>query len=315
MRIVSLEPHLTELCSHYGLADNLVGISSHSNLPEFTLGLPKVSFPEDPERNTAADSEESQIFKKLGEQRVDPAILSDLKPDIILARGPGGIESSEEESLEKKALKGSIKELLGDHVETHFFAPLRLNDVYDDFKRLARILKVPEKGISLAQKTQAQNLDWADNFYDRIKNKKVTFLSQVEPPTLAGRWITDMISLASAQSQAVVSDDKETETDWKSIRDFRPDVIVIAPEGKSILESRKLFKVVEKLPIWDDIIAVKRGAVFFTDGLEHFYRPGPGLINSMSILISILAGFDSGYISPRDSFYRLRWLEMQRHRI
>ena len=81
----------------------------------------------------------------------------------------------------------------------------------------------------------------------------------------------------------------------------------------TVADSCKLFREFEKRPGWDNIPAVKRGEVFFSEGISNFYRPSMRLIESMSILVSAIAGFDSGYITPRDSFHKLRWLELQRH--
>jgi len=102
---------------------------------------------------------------------------------------------------------------------------------------------------------------------------------------------------------------------WKDIIAFKPDVIIVAPRDCSLLESARSFEYLESLPHWDDVPAGKRGEVFFTDGLWHFYRPGPRMMESMGTLISTMGGVDSGYITERDSFYRLRWVELQRHRL
>jgi iron complex transport system substrate-binding protein len=104
------------------------------------------------------------------------------------------------------------------------------------------------------------------------------------------------------------------EVTWDEIVAFKPDVIIVAPRGFDVNASARLFKRFEKLPGWEDVSAVKRGEVVFAPGLGLFDRPGPRIRDAMAILISAIAGLDSGYITPRDSFYRLRWIELQRHR-
>ncbi len=193
-------------------------------------------------------------------------------------------------------------------------APIRLEEIFEMFDDIGRELKVIEKGRALSQRVKAQIMDWCASFYDRIKNKRVTFLSSVQPLMLGGRWVPDMIRAASGHSQGQLAQGDDVPVKWQEIVDFNPDVIVIAPKNLSFQETLKTFKDLEKLPRWDEIYAVKRGDVFFTDGTVYFNSPTQKLIESMGILISAMAGFESGYITARDSMYKLRYLELHRHK-
>ena len=59
--------------------------------------------------------------------------------------------------------------------------------------------------------------------------------------------------------------------------------------------------------------AVKRGEVIFMSG-RQLYAPGPGIVRAAACVVSGMAGLDSGYITKRDEFYRLRFVELHRHR-
>jgi iron complex transport system substrate-binding protein len=124
-----------------------------------------------------------------------------------------------------------------------------------------------------------------------------------------------MIALCSAISQEHNPGCPHRQVRWEDVVAFNPDVIVVAPEGLDLKSSMASFKELSKLPHWEDLPAVKRSEVIFTDGIEHFYNPAVGIMDSMAILISAIAGFESGYITTRDTFYRLRWLELHRHRL
>ena len=156
-------------------------------------------------------------------------------------------------------------------------------------------------------------MDWSDSFYPRMKNKRVTVLSSVAPLRLAGKWVPDLVKSASGTSQHFVAGDGEKETSWSEIAAFRPDVIIVAPDGYSLEESVKTLKYLERAKEWEGLPAVKRGEVVFCDGLG-LYRPGPKLLSGAAVLISAIAGLESGYITKRDEFFRLRWVELHRHR-
>lgn len=302
MRIVSLEPFLTETLCHFGHEAKLVGISHRCDFPESILNLPRVTSPR--------SGSDGTLRSALGADAVDVPALASLKPDVILCR----IEDEPRTDTNLRRARELVASQIGEQVKVLSFDPRNLEQVFQAFESLGKALGSASAGHDLAQRLKAQMMDWGDNFYERMKNKKVTFLARVNPFVLAGLWIPDMIHLASAASQIRGGEDHVVVA-WDDIVKFRPDVIVVAPEGATLQESMKTFLQLEKLPGWEDIPAVKRGEVIFASGKELFFRPGPRLRESMSVLISAIAGLESGYIAPRDSFHRLRWMEMQRHRL
>jgi iron complex transport system substrate-binding protein len=308
MRIVSLAPEMTELVCYFGQEESLVAVSARCHFPESIDALPKVTREAN---STTLSGATAGLATLLGPDFTDVQLLTSLSPDLVLTK----ITGAKDNPALLARVRQELSDACGKEVRVFSAEPLALNEVYDLFESVAKEIGVKQKGHDLAARLKAQVMDWGDNFYDRMKNKKVAFLASVTPPSLAGFWIPDLIHLCSAISQVRVAGKPHYSLDWKEIVDFRPDVIVVAPEDFPLEASMKTFKILEKLPNWDDIPAVKRGEVIFTDGLVHFYRPGPRLIDSMGILISAIAGLESGYITARDSFYRLRWMELQRHRI
>jgi iron complex transport system substrate-binding protein len=159
---------------------------------------------------------------------------------------------------------------------------------------------------------KAQFADWGANFHDRARNKRVVVLSGVAPLEAAGLWVSDLIRLISA-TPLVPSGEPYRPLDWRELVAFRPDVIVVSPVGFTLREAMRSFPSLEQHGGWEGLPAVKRGEVFFLDGDHHLHLPGLSLRESMGILVSAFAGIDSGYITPRDSYHRLRWLELHRH--
>jgi iron complex transport system substrate-binding protein len=135
----------------------------------------------------------------------------------------------------------------------------------------------------------------------------------VNPLRVAGRWIPDIVKTASAQPQFLAVNEMDKATTWREVEAFRPDVIVIAPEGFSLEESVKTLPILERVGEWSGLPAVKRGEVIFCEGVG-LYRPGPKLLKGAAVLFSAIAGLESGYITARDEFFRLRFVELHRHR-
>ncbi len=327
MRIATLEPGLSELVCHYDLAASLVAVSHDSDRPDALQDVKKVTSAKEFAPSERLNPDEAFIAKHLSRHDVDLKALLSAQPDIILTcmqdESFDGLVDKKPPRL--KELEAALQRQAGYEVKLCSYHPSRFDDLLSYFEEVAQDLSVSEKGRSLAQRVKAQSMDWCDNFYDRMKNKRVTFVSDLvcgtspnSPLTalqLAGYWVPDMIQLASGFSQERISGKAPREVKWQEIIDFRPDVMLVAPQGLDLKEALATFKVMEKLPRWEEVLAVKRGEVFFCPGLHNFYRASPSITDSMAILISVMAGFDSGYITPRDSFFRLRWLEMQRHKI
>jgi len=314
MRIISLSPVLTDLIVSFGAGASLVGVTGRCSLSETILGVALVTTsPSSPLLVNKLELTELPGLELL------PDVIRQSAPDLIVAM----IDNADEPNV-VSAVAQRLSSQLGFEVKLRGYDPRSLDGVYAFFEGLGKDCGVPGKGLVLAQRMKAQFMDWADNMYDRMKNKRVTLMSSIGSgspgkagealPTLAGRWIPDMIKLCSCVSQAAPGLAEHVTVRWDDILQFRPDVIIVAPQHMALSESLRLFKTMERFPHWEEIPAVKRGEVSFCDGVEHFYRPTARLMDSMGILVSAIAGFDSGYITPRESFYRLRWLELQRHR-
>ena len=320
MRIASLSPALTDLVRQLGAAASLVGVTSGCDLSsekDVNAAIVTDSSP------AKASSSELALQEFLSFEPVDLQALRDCKPDIVLAlvpdeiilpgdpRGQAGAGAIELQDLKLK-LSAALQ---NDKIKLVAVRPRTLEGIYSVYEEVGSAIGCRPAGHDRAQRLKSQLVNWADNFYDRMKNKKVTFLSSIAPFKLGGLWIPDMISLCSAVSQQRTSGQEDAEVTWDEILAFPPDVIIVAPRGMELKASLASFKELSKLKGWEELPAVVRGEVIFTDGIKHFYNPTDGLVDSMAVLLSGIAGFESGYIAERDTFYRLRWLELHRHRL
>lgn len=288
IRCFSAWDYLREIVRVLGKGDSLVGDTLVCEIP----GSPAT----DPVREPLA---------LLG---ITPEVLQCLRPldpTVIL----GGIDL---ESIPIDAVKERLNTELGHAVRLVGYAPKTLAGIFSGIEAIGAALACPVMGHGVSERLRAQLMNWADSFYDRIRNKRVVFLSSVEPVMVAGYWVGDMIRFASAVPFYWAGESFHAIVDWDDIRAFSPDVLIVAPTGASLSASMAYLPTLEAMRGWEDIPAVKRGEVIFCDGVNHFYEPGLGIRESAAILFSAIAGFDSGYITPRGIFRRLRWVELRR---
>ena len=308
MRLISLEPFLTELVASVGLAQQLVAVSRQCDYPPEVKECYVVTRP----RARGG----GEILDAIGSEEVLWDTMRDLFPDVVLTRPISkSLTTADERKQQRLKLETAVRNELKKEVTLLCYAPRTLGEVYEVYESLAADLGVPEQGKRIHNRVQAQLSAWVEGFYQRMKNKRVSVFSGVSPLRLAGLWIPDLVRFAGGIYQGNSDGVGSQDIGWGEVREFRPDVIVVAPEGVRLPQVLKTFKTLEQLPGWEDVPAVKRGEVYFCDGLHHFYRPSGRIMDTAAVLFSAMAGLESGYITPRDSFYKLRWAELQRHRL
>jgi len=307
MRIVTLQPFLTDVVSYLGLSADLVGVSHECYLPA-EGATPCVVTGGPSSAGSSRDHNIEKLAAGLARVSVDIEKLFGVAPDLVLTA-----LSDPDPTPFCNWAEGVFERELGRRVRVRSFSIGSLQMMYEAFEEIGALVARAREGRELANRIKAQLMDWGDSFYDRMKNKRVTVLSSISPLKVAGRWIPDIVKTASAHPQSIAVNELDKVTNWGEIATFRPDVIVVAPEGYSLQESVKTMQGLERVPQWGDLPAVKRGEVVFCEG-RGLYRPGPKIIQGAAVLFSAIAGLESGYITKRDEFFRLRFVELHRHR-
>jgi iron complex transport system substrate-binding protein len=281
MRIVSLSANITENIIKLGGAGHLVGVTQFCELPE------------------GVSVERIQLD---AHSKLTPQLLAKYSPELVF----GDIYARTAEEV-----TSHVKQFIPPGAKYLNFAPLTLEAVYTDFERLGKLFGAEAQGRAIGQRLKAQLMDWGSNLYDRMKNKRVAILNHM-PLGVPARFVPDLVKLASCTSLPTKGLLESNSVRWEEVLAFRPDVILVAPLGMGLKSSMASFRELERLTDWDTLPAVKRGEVYFASGEAVKFVPTYKLIGSAAVLFSAIAGFDSGYITERDSYQRLRWLEMHR---
>lgn len=307
MRIVSLQPFATDILAHFGVGADLVGVTHLCNVPGGATKAQVLTVAES--KPTAAPDEDGRTLAAgMGQDSLNVGALKSLVPDIILAeiRAPHPAEFIT--WAEAYLLKVTER-----RVKVVDISVSNLEQMFSVVEQIGGLVADPAEARKLANKTKAQLMAWADSFFERCKGKKVVVLSSIAPFVVAERWIPDVVKLLGAKTIQRAPERKDQPLTWPDIVAGRPDVIIVAPLGMLLAESVKVLKIVQELPNWEDIPAVKRGEVIFCSGVE-LYRPGPKFLRGAAILVSAVAGLDSGYITERDEYFKVRYLELHRHK-
>lgn len=262
-RIVSLKPNLTEILFALGAGDRVVGVTTHCIWPEEATELPKVgdyAFP-DLER-----------------------ILS-LNPDLV-------VTNKESSTLRFISVieKAGIPVLV---LETR-----TLSEIYGTIERLASILKIPKKGITLVYEIRNK----FKNIKQRGQNQpsqSVLAVIQRRPLIVAGTnsFISEVIEASGAKNVVPLLRNAYPQISMEEVLAWRPDVIIdLDPSSK--------------LDGWTDyksLPAVKNKQILFLS--PNLFLPGPRIAQAAEMIanaLSLSPGSKASDLRPQTSELRLQ---------
>jgi iron complex transport system substrate-binding protein len=307
MKIVSLNPTLTEILYALDDGSKVVGVTHLCPPSPFADHKPEIVTLATPPR-VAGSGHRDKLQAGLSAISVDLDKLQAVSPSIIVTTvvddNPHSFCSFAQGYFQAQWVK---------NVRVMSLRIEGLEDLLDAYGELGTLLGVGSAGRDRAQRMKSQLLDWGRNLYDRLRNKKTVVISSVEPLEVAGCWIPDIVRVVCGRPMPTDLEGMSVGVTWEEIAAFAPDSLLVAPRGKSLEESVRYLRKLEESPQWDSLPAVRRGEVVFSDGIR-LYQTGPGLLEGAGILVSAMAGLDAGYITKREVFHRLRFVELHRHR-
>jgi iron complex transport system substrate-binding protein len=307
VRIVALQPFAVDILDRFGIGWDLVGVTHRTEAPP---NAPEAAVLTRPQQQPYHyhDNDARRLAQGLTEDSLDVTHLKSVVPDIILT----DIREQDKTAFISWAENYLTREV-GRTVKVQDISVGGLEAVYQVIEQLGALVGNRTDARKLASNIKAQLMHWADSFFDRCRGKQVAVISQVDPLAIEGRWFPDLIRLFGGKPLERAPEHGHIPLKWSDLAAARVDVILVAPELGSINQSVQTLPYLQMLPGWEDIPAVKRGEVIFAPGSD-LYRPGPRFLKGAAIVLSAMAGLDSGYITERDEYFKVRYLELHRHR-
>ena len=285
MRIVSLIPSATEIVCALGFENQLVGRSHECDYPRGIECLPVCSEPKfKPTTSREIDVYvKTMVHQALSVYRINNDLLKDLRPDVIVTQ-----TQCEVCAVSFKDVERATCEWLD--VDAHIVSlePNGLDDVLDDFQRVASALGVPERGKQQIETMNQCMADIAARTRTFTNKPTVACLEWLDPLMAGGNWMPTLVEMAGGINLFGEAAKHSPWLNWEQVREADPDIIICLPCGFSIERGRQDLPLLQAHPGWDDLKAVQNGQVYLTDGHQYFNRPGPRLVDSLEILAEII---------------------------
>lgn len=261
MKIISLCPSNTELCTYLGIEDQLIAIDDYSDWPESIQHLPKVG----PDLSIDIDQVEA------------------LKPDLILA------------SLSVPGMEKNIEALKKRNLPHIIFNPQSLEDIAQDLLTLGEATDLKNEAEKQASKFRATILRYQD-VADTIETKPSLYWEWWPNPLFSPggvNWLSEISRLAGGYNLFEEVNMASIQVTSEEVIEKDPDHICLAWVGVPL---RKVNPgLVKKRNGWSDIKAVRHHNIHIMEE-PLFCRPSPRLLEGLSKLARTLHPNDYNHI-------------------
>ncbi|HEY1118501.1 MAG TPA: ABC transporter substrate-binding protein, partial [Acidimicrobiales bacterium] len=109
-----------------------------------------------------------------------------------------------------------------------------------------------------------------------------------EPIFNAGHWTPELVRLAGGTPVLAAEGKDSVRVPWEALRAADPAVVVVACCGHAVERTRRDVPLLESLPGWSDLRAVRDRRVYLADGSAYFSRPGPRVVDTLELLAAVL---------------------------
>jgi iron complex transport system substrate-binding protein len=283
-RIVSLIASATEIVDALGQLDNLVGRSHECDYPESVKALPVCTRPR---IDVNADSRSIDCAVKASARTsvsiydVLDDVLAPLDPTHILTQiqcDVCAVSLRDVELALARGMKGSPRIVS--------LQPDSLDQIWEDVRRVARALDIPERGEALVERLQAGMRQFTADAGGPAP--RIACIEWIEPLMAAGNWTPELIRMAGGVNLFGEAGKHSPWMTWEELKAADADLLLIAPCGFDLARTAAEMHWLTDRPDWRDLRAVRGGRVYLADGNQYFNRPGPRVVETLRIITEIL---------------------------
>ncbi len=285
MRIASLLASGTEMVCGMGLEAALVAISHECDFPSSVLELPRVTRANIDDRKSSAQIDQQvrdAVSSGAALYSIDEPRLAALRPDVIITQAQCDVCAIKLDDVQQ-----FVKSLPEPAPQIVALNPATLDEVFRDILALGKAVVQEESARRFVDSLRTrldQTVTWTRN----LDRPRVAIVEWSEPLMIAANWSPQLVELAGGNHSITETGRHSTETPLHRLREYNPQILIVAPCGfsleRSIHEARQLLKD----PQWAELDAVASGQVYAMDGNAYLNRSGPRLVDTVEMLAQIL---------------------------
>ena len=165
--------------------------------------------------------------------------------------------------------------------------PRSLADVLGNVRAVAAAMGRPDRGDDVCAGLE-QRVAAVVRRVAGLPRPTVFVLEWTDPLYTAGHWTPELVRLAGGTPVLAAEGADSTRVAWEDVRAADPEVLVVACCGHDVERTRRDVPILEALPGWRELRAVRDRRVYLADGSAYFSRPGPRVVDTLELLAGLL---------------------------
>jgi iron complex transport system substrate-binding protein len=289
MRVVSLLASGTEIVCGLDAGESLVGRSHECDNPPWVKTLPACTRPAfDIDVPSGEIDAEVRRRLKAGEPLyyINTDLINALRPDLLITQAHCEVCAVTSNDLRREGCVVA-DQVLALEVGT-------VQGIYDAILAIGRAVHLPQAAANLAAGLQAR-IDAVRNAVRHKRAPKVAVLEWIDPMFAMGNWGPELVEAANGQLVFGEKGGYSKTISWQDVRTADPEFLIIAPCGFNLERTTREALLLERLPGWFQLRAVREHKVAFADGNKYFNRSGTTIADTVEILAEILHGHGAKY--------------------
>ncbi len=295
VRTVSMLPAATEIVGALGLMDQLVAVSHECDHPEEARRRPRVTHCEIHGKGLPSAEIDRWVSGRLAAgdslYTLDERVLRGLAPDLILTQKLCDVCAPAYGSV------AALAAALPSRPRVLNLEPKSLADVLGNVRQVAEAMGHPERAAEVVGRLEERVAAVRDRAVG-LTRPTVFVMEWADPIFNAGHWTPELVRLAGGAAVLSPEGADSVRVAWPDLRAADPEVLLIACCGHGVERTLEDLPLLEALPGWHRLRAVRTGRAFVADGSAYFSRPGPRLVDTLEIIATALHPGASGEWYP-----------------
>jgi iron complex transport system substrate-binding protein len=289
MRIVSLLASGTEIVCGLGAAEFLVGRSHECDNPEWVRKLPVCTHPAfDIEMSSGEIDAEVRHRLKTGEPlyHIDTELIRRLEPDLLITQEHCEVCAVTPNDIARTGCTALAPQVVA-------LSAGSVRGIYDGILAVGEAIERRAAALTLVEEMQRR----IAAIHAEVRHRSaptVVMLEWTDPIFSMGNWGPELVEAANGKLLLGEKGQHSRAIAWECVSEANPEFLIIAPCGYGLEKSMREAAILEALPGWFELRAVRNGKVAFADGNRFFNRSGTTIVETVEIIAEILHGWHRG---------------------
>jgi iron complex transport system substrate-binding protein len=292
-RVVSLLASATEILCALGAGEMLVGRSHECDNPGWVRRLPACS---EPAFDVSVSSGEidAEVRRRLraGEAlyRIHMETIRALQPDLVITQSHCDVCAVTPADLERSKTNNGVCAIAARQLA---LSASTVEEIFGGMLQVSRAIGLEDVGRALVD-SERRRLETVRDRTRHFRRPSVVMLEWADPLFAMGNWGPELVDFAGGELLLGRKGEFSAAMPPTELLDADPDHLIVAPCGFDLERALRELAVLERLPGWRDLRAVRRGNVTFADGNRFFNRSGMTAVPTAEIVAEILHGVSFG---------------------